>query len=96
MTPEVQDAVNNLVAMTGRGPEECVQALTIARGSPDVAYDILISGVPLNQLPADMGEGDDDDMEDEGSDVGAGGAGANPFLALASNPNFALIRERIL
>lgn len=38
-------------------------------------------------------EGDDDYGDEEGSgNIGAG----NPFAALASNPNFALIRQRIL
>ena len=38
-----------------------------------------------------------DEYGDEGDD-GAGGmpAGANPFAALASNPNFGMIRQRIL
>jgi hypothetical protein len=34
-------------------------------------------------------------MDEEGAGVG-GGAGANPFAALANNPGFALIRERII
>lgn len=47
----------------------------------------------------------DDDYGDEGGanpgvgggSAGAGGAGAgNPFAALASNPNFAMIRQRII
>jgi len=38
---------------------------------------------------------DDDYGEEEGS-AGIGGAQGNPFAALASNPNFALIRQRIL
>ena len=41
------------------------------------------------------GEGDEADDDpygnEEGGEPGAG-AGANPFAALASNPNFALIR----
>ena len=39
-----------------------------------------------------------DEYGDEGDDAGAGGmpAGANPFAALASNPNFGMIRQRIL
>lgn len=38
-------------------------------------------------------------MEEEGgvgTGVGGGAGGANPFAALASNPGFALIRERII
>jgi len=36
--------------------------------------------------------GEDDYGEEEGSANVGGGAGGNPFAALASNPNFALIR----
>ena len=40
--------------------------------------------------------GDDDYGDEEGSaDIG-GDAGDNPFAALASNPNFAVVRQRIL
>jgi len=43
------------------------------------------------------GEDYGDEYGDEGDD-NAGGmpAGANPFAALASNPNFGMIRQRIL
>lgn len=43
--------------------------------------------------------GADDDYGDEegsGAGAGAGGLQGNPFAALASNPNFAMIRQRIL
>lgn len=36
-------------------------------------------------------------MEEEGAGAGVGGAGGvNPFAALANNPGFAMIRERII
>lgn len=81
-------AVNDLVAITGKTKEQCTLALTAARGNPDVAYEILSSG---------MGGGDqnefDDDYGGEDEEGSANpGAGGNPFAALASNPNFALIR----
>jgi hypothetical protein len=64
---------------------------------PDVAFEILSSGMPLT---GNEGDGDDYGEEDEDPSIvgGAGGmpAGANPFAALAQNPNFALIRQRIL
>ena len=44
-------------------------------------------------------EGGDDMGDDYGDEEGSadfGGAGGNPFAALASNPNFAMIRQRIL
>ncbi len=69
-------------------------ALRAAQGNPDVAYEILASGMPLTGAE-DMG----DDYGDEGEeDASHGGmpAGANPFAALSQNPNFTLIRQRIL
>ena len=46
---------------------------------------------------AEAGADYGDEYGDEGDDDGAGGfpAGANPFAALASNPNFEMIRQRI-
>jgi len=82
-------AVNDLVAITGKTKEQCTLAITAARGNPDVAYEILSSGMGggENEFEDDYG-GED---EGEGSASGMPGAG-NPFAALASNPNFALIR----
>lgn len=37
-----------------------------------------------------------DEYGDEGEEEGSMPAGANPFAALAQNPNFAMIRQRIL
>lgn len=101
-------AVNDLVAITGKNKEQCTLAIKAAQGNPDVAYEILASGMPLNEamlsgagagLPNPAAGGDDygDEYGDEGDD-GAGGmpASANPFAALASNPNFGMIRQRIL
>ncbi len=93
-------AVNDLVMLTGRTKDQCILALRAAQGVPDVAYEILASGMPLSQEALDAAGGDDygDEGEDEGSGIGGAGmpGGANPFAALASNPNFGLIRQRIL
>ena len=101
-------AVNDLIAITGKSKEQCTLAIRAAQGNPDVAYEILASGMPLNEAMLSGGgagvgggaaAGDEygDEYGDEG-DEGAGGmpAGANPFAALASNPNFGMIRQRIL
>lgn len=91
-------AVNDLVMLTGRTKDQCILALRAAQGVPDVAYEILASGMPLSQEALDAA-GDDygDEGEEEGSAMGGGmPGGANPFAALASNPNFGLIRQRIL
>ena len=57
-----------------------------------------MSGLPAGGGAAEGGEGagagEDDYGDEEGS--GVGGGGANPFAALAQNPNFAMIRQRIL
>ena len=92
--------------ITGRNKNDCILALRAAQGVPDVAYEILASGMPLtsemlNAASAGVGGGGEADYGDEYGDEGedpsvGGGAGGNPFAALASNPNFALIRQRIL
>lgn len=96
-------AVNDLVMLTGRSKDDCTLALRAAQGVPDIAYEILASGMPLNQLgnlPVGGDDGGDDPYGEEDEDPSVGGgsmpAGANPFAALAANPNFGLIRQRIL
>jgi hypothetical protein len=102
-------AVNDLMAITGKSKDQCILAIRAAQGNPDVAYEILASGMPLNAAMlygAGAGGADagDDDYGDEYGDEGEEGTGANrsipadanPLAALASNPNFNLIRQRIL
>lgn len=92
-----------MVSLTGRSKDDCTLALRAAQGVPDIAYEILASGMPLNQLgnlPMGGDDGGDDPYGEEDEDPSVGGgsmpAGANPFAALAQNPNFGLIRQRIL
>jgi hypothetical protein len=84
--------------LTGKSRDQCILALRAAQGVPDVAYEILSSGMPLTQEALNAAEGDDyGDEGDEDASVGSNlSAGSNPFAALASNPNFGLIRQRIL
>jgi hypothetical protein len=89
--------------ISGKPKEQCALALRAAFGNPDQAFEYLMSGVNLQALvgaagaggvgaAGGMGAGDemgDDYGEEEGSaEFDAG----NPFAALASNPNFAMIR----
>lgn len=84
--------------ISGKPREQCVAALRASFGNPDRAFEFLMSGIPAEGMGAGGDMGDDEDYgEEEGSaNIGGAGAGANPFAALASNPNFALIRQRIL
>jgi hypothetical protein len=41
-------AVNDLMAITGKSKDQCTLAIRAAQGNPDVAYEILASGMPLN------------------------------------------------
>lgn len=81
--------------LTGKTKEQCTLALRAAQGNPDVAYEILSSGMPLNAgMGGEGDEGMEDDYGDEDPSVGGGapGGGANLLAAIADNPNFPLIR----
>ena len=58
----------------------------------------MLGGAGAGAAGADASADYGDEYGDEPDDDGAGGipAGANPFAALASNPNFGMIRQRIL
>ena len=78
LSPEVEAAVNELMAISGKPKELCVQALAAAQGIPDVAFEFLMSG-QIPQMPmgggVDGGAEGDDGMDDEGDD-GMGGLGS--------------------
>ncbi len=69
-----------------------------AFGNPDRAFEYLMSGaaIPEGNAPGQQPEPDDDYGDEGGAGAGQLPPGANPFAALASNPNFAMIRQRIL
>lgn len=94
--------------ISGKPRDQCILALRAAYGSPDRAFEFLMSGVNLQALAAGAGgagagagaggagageDFGDDYGDEEGSDPMAGG---NPFAFLQQNPNFAMIRQRIL
>lgn len=77
--------------ISGKTRDQCLLALRAAQGNPDVAFEILLSG----GVPVGEGGGSEefgDDYGDESEDPMAG----NPLAAIAQNPNFQLIRQRIL
>lgn len=48
LTPEMEVAANDLVMLTGKSKDQCILALRASQGNPDVAYEILASGMPLD------------------------------------------------
>ena len=103
MSPEQEAQINELVMISGKPKEQCALALRAAFGNPDRAFEYLMSGVNLQALvgaAGAMGAGAAGGMEgaemgeDYGDEEGSAdfeGTG-NPFAALASNPNFSMIR----
>jgi hypothetical protein len=103
----MEEQVNELVMISGKSREQCVLALRAAFGDPNRAFEYLMAGIPAGLGGAGAGVGTaanvgaaendyGDDYGDEAMTGGVAGAGGNPFAALAGNPNFAMIRQRIL
>lgn len=57
-----------------------------------VNLQALVGAAAAGGLPPEGMEGAEEMAEEYGEEEGSHEAGANPFAALASNPNFALIR----
>jgi UV excision repair protein RAD23 len=90
------------MGISGKSHDECVAALRAAFNDPNRAYEYLMTGIPANAMggapPAGAAPSQGsapayggDDYGDEGAD-----AGGNPLAALANNPNFEQLRQRIV
>ena len=55
LSPEVEAAVNELMAISGKDKELCVRALAAAQGVPDIAFEFLLSG-HIPNVPAGGGQ----------------------------------------
>ena len=80
MSPEVEAAVNELMAISGKPKELCAQALAAAQGITDVAFEFLISGhIPAMGGGGGAGQGEyDDEMGDEEEMAGLGQYNLDP------------------
>lgn len=108
MGPEVEAAINELMAISGKPRELCLQALQAAQGLPDLAFEFLLSGnIPQVPQPGHGQQHADNDagMDDEG-DYGEEGVGMDTaglsteqiqaIQALVNNPSFPMIRQRLI
>ena len=48
LPPAVESAVTELMSISGKSRELCIQALAMAQNVPDLAFELLMSG----QMPA--------------------------------------------
>lgn len=110
LPPQVEQAITELISISGQSRENCVRALAAAHNQPDLAFEILMSG-GLPEGDAEMGgeepygeEGEDGAaMADAMAAMGGGAAagGLDPAVqaqlqALVNNPSFPAIRQRLL
>jgi hypothetical protein len=104
---EVEAAVNELMAISGKDRELCIRALAAAHNIPDVAFEFLMSG-HIPEIPEGTGEdfGDEDMVEGDEEGEGDGlenlaqyNLDANTLQAirtLVQNPSFPMIRQRMV
>lgn len=86
-----EDALSQVVAITCKPRDQCILALVLSRGSPDMACSLLFEGVDLNQIAAQVAGGNasvangagafggpDEMMADYGDEAEVPNVGANP------------------
>jgi len=111
LPPEVESAVQELMAISGKSRELCIQALIAAHNIPDIAFEFLMSGMipPVGGQNDGAGADGDEPYEDEGEgeegDVDLGqvlgqyNLDQNTLLAiqgLVQDENFPLVRQRMI
>ena len=104
LPPEVEQALAELMAISGKPRELCIQALQAANNIPDLAFELLLSGNIPDQ-PMEM-DGADDMGDDDSEMMGGVGGGLAQYnlppetleaiQALSNNPSFPMIRQRML
>ena len=94
------------MASTGSTRETVIAALQAAYGDPNRAFEYCLDGIPeqlagaggamcaMGAMAHAHAQGDDD-MDDYGAEEQQPG-GENPFAAFVNNPNFIMLRQRIL
>lgn len=76
----MEEAIETLIATSGKSRDEVIRALEMANGSPDVAFEILLMDPDqLAQAQQQMmGENEYDDEEMEGESSGLAAFVNNP------------------
>ena len=70
------------MSISGKSRDQCIRALTAAQNIPDVAFELLMSNVPLDSVgAAGGGVGEQAEYEDEEMPGGDGGAASGGGLA---------------
>lgn len=103
---EVELAITELQAISGKDRDLCIRALAAAHNIPDIAFEFLISG-HIPEMPIGGGEGEeggepygDEEMGEEGENpLSQYNLDENTMQAiqtLVQNPSFPMIRQRMI
>lgn len=92
-----EEMLETLVAISGKPRDLCVRALQASNNNPDLAFEILASGMipAAGGQPGGMQQPVEDFYGEEDASADTSGVGAD-MAAFFNNPQFAQIRQRIL